>query len=102
MKSKLGVLCNEDRGISVDSSPMVTVLRQHVKIPKYLSAKPSISDRSDLHPQHGGDARGVRAVIPGGGPSCVCRANSRSGRISLGRGRRIRPHPQILKVGCPQ
>ena len=47
MKSKLGVLCNEDRGISVDSSPMVTVLRQHVKIPKYLSAKPSISDRSD-------------------------------------------------------
>jgi len=33
------VLCNEDRGISVDSSPMVTVLRhvtrQHVKIPKY-------------------------------------------------------------------
>jgi len=59
LKSKLGVLCNEDRGISVDSSPMVTVLRQHVKIPKYLSAKPSISDRSDLHPQHGGDARGV-------------------------------------------
>jgi len=35
LKSKLGVLCNEDRGISVDSSPMVTVLRQHVKIPKY-------------------------------------------------------------------
>ena len=66
MKSKLGVLCNEDRGISVDSSPMVTVLRQHVKIPKYLSAKPSISDRSDLHPQHGGDARGVGGGSGGG------------------------------------
>ena len=59
MKSKLGVLGHEDRGISVDSSPMVTILRQHVKRPENYSAKPSIIDRSDLHPQHGGDARGV-------------------------------------------
>ena len=84
MKSKLGVLCNEDRGISVDSSPMVTVLRQYVKIPKYLSAKPSISDRSDLHPQHGGDARGVGGGSGGGGlkkPSRAVRpASPGSGR----------------------
>ena len=102
MKSKLGVLCNEDRGISVDSSPMVTVLRQHLKIPKYLSAKPSISDRSDLHPQHGGDARGVGGGSGGGGLSCVCRANSGSGGGSGGGGRGIRRRSQKVKAGGPQ
>ena len=66
MKSKLGVLGHEDRGISVNSSPMVTILRQHVKRPEYNSAKPSISDRSDLHPQHGGDTRGVGGGSGGG------------------------------------
>jgi hypothetical protein len=79
LKSKLGVLCNEDRGISVDSSPMVTILRQHVKRPENYSAKPSIIDRSDLHPQHGGDARSVGGGSGGGGLSSVCRANSGGG-----------------------
>ena len=79
MKSKLRVLSHEDRGISVDSSPMVTILRQHVKRPENYSAKPSIIDRSDLHPQHGGDARSVGGGSGGGGLSSVCRANSGGG-----------------------
>jgi len=102
LKSKLGVLCNEDRGISVDSSPMVTVLRQHVKIPKYLSAKPSISDRSDLHPQHGGDARGVGGGSGGGGLRWVCRANSGGGGGSGGGGRCIHRRSQKVKSARPQ
>ena len=79
MKSKLGVLGHEDRGISVNSSPMVTILRQHVKRPEYSSAKPSTGGWSDLHQQHGGDARGVGGGSGGGGLSCVCRANSGGG-----------------------
>ena len=102
MKSKLGVLCNEDRGISVDSSPMVTVLRQHVEIPECCNEKLPISKRPDLHPRHGGDARGVGGGSGGGGLSCVCRANSGSGGGSGGGGRGIRRHSQKVKAGGPQ
>ena len=102
MKSKLRVLGHEDRGISVDSSPMVIILRQHVKRPENYSAKPSISDRSDLHPQHGGDARGVGGGSGGGGLSCVCRANSGSGGGSGGGGRGIRRRSQKVKSIGPQ
>ena len=89
MKSKLGVLGHEDRGISVNSSPMVTILRQHVKRPEYDSAKPSISGRSDLHPQHRGDARSVGGGSGGGGGSD-------------GGGRGIRRRSQKVKSVGPQ
>ena len=72
MKSKLGVLGHEDRGISVDSSPMVTILRQHVKRPENYSVKPSIIDRSDLHPQNGGErAASVAAAVEGASAASV-------------------------------
>ena len=102
MKSKLGVLGHEDRGISVNSSPMVTILRQHVKRPEYNSAKPSISDQSDLHPQHGGDGRGGGGGSGGGGLRWVCRANSGGGGGSGGGGRCIHRRSQKVKSARPQ
>ena len=81
MKSKLGVLCNEDRGISVDSSPMVIILRQHVKRPENYSAKPSIIDWSDLHPQNGGErAASVAAAVEGAAAVAAVEASAAAHR----------------------